>query len=96
MYQPKTALGQAWLEIAGEVCAIFEAKQHDYGPRNIAAFGEKGCLVRAYDKVVRLMRLVWDGRTPANEAIEDTWLDLADYAIIALLVRRGLWPKEEH
>lgn len=28
---------------------------------------------------------------PANEAIEDTWMDIANYAIIAQLCRKGEW-----
>lgn len=95
MYQPKTKLGEQWLEIAGEICELFESKQHDYGPTNIATFGEAGCIVRSYDKVARLVRLVWGKHEPRNETIEDTWKDLADYGIIALLVRRGLWPTKE-
>jgi len=39
--------------------------------------------------------LVWGGRVAKNEAVEDTWIDLADYGIIALLVRRGKWPKSD-
>jgi len=31
--------------------------------------------------------------TPQNESIEDTWKDISIYATIALLVRKGVWPK---
>lgn len=71
--------------------------QPSYGPGNISAFGERGCLIRANDKMQRLIRLVWQ-EVPnplEDETIEDTWLDLANYAIIALMCRRGHWPGVE-
>lgn len=95
MYRPTTPLGEAWLSVALEILELFEKKNADYGPGNISRFGEKGVLVRANDKMERLIRLVWEERTPHNEAVEDTWMDLADYAIIALLVRRGLWEAHQ-
>jgi len=73
---------------------LFKAKQSSYGPGNIAAFGERGCLMRANDKIQRLITLVWNGRENRlrDETIDDTWLDLADYALIAFLCRTGKWP----
>lgn len=71
---------------------LFWRKQEDYGPGNIAAFGEIGCIVRMSDKIERLKRLVVEKREASNESIEDSYLDLLNYAAIALLVRRGLWP----
>jgi len=41
-----------------ELFEIFKAKQADYGPGNIAMGGEKGCLIRANDKLQRLWQLV--------------------------------------
>ncbi len=81
--------------------AIMVRKQHDYGPGNIAAFGELGVLVRLSDKFERLKHLLVTqdaaGRVvprtdaPANESIEDSYRDLLNYALIALMVRQGLW-----
>lgn len=73
---------------------VFKKKQASYGPGNIAGFGEKGCLIRAYDKMQRLKRLTWDNVLDPlqDETIDDTLLDLADYALIMLLVRHGHWP----
>jgi len=62
-------------------------KQKDYGPQNILKFGELGCLVRASDKVERLINLIQNGKDPANEKIEDSWKDLRNYAQIALMER---------
>jgi hypothetical protein len=75
---------------------LFDKKQHDYGNANIAAFGEKGVLVRANDKMARLINL---SRTcclvdeKANyESLDDSWRDLSIYGTIALMVRQGVWP----
>jgi len=32
-------------------------------------------------------------KQPRNEAIEDSWIDAANYGIIGLLVRKGLWGR---
>jgi hypothetical protein len=78
---------------------LFCKKQRDYGPGNINAFGEYGILVRTNDKIERLKHLIAVprnivvGTRPENESIDDTWMDIATYALIALLLRRGQWPK---
>jgi hypothetical protein len=69
-------------------------KHEDYGPMNIAGAPGgpmNGLRVRMYDKLARLNNLVDTGDTPNYESIEDTLLDLANYAIIGLLVQRGQW-----
>lgn len=78
-----------------ELFEMFKAKQSSYGPKNISTFGEKGVIVRINDKLQRLIRLVWYGYEDRieDEKIEDTYFDLADYALIALLVRKGVWPE---
>lgn len=84
-----------WLDIVGEVYNIFCSKNADYGPNNIAALGEEGIVVRLFDKFSRIKRLVFDKEDTdvTNESIEDSIIDLIDYGIILLLVRRGHWPK---
>lgn len=91
---PTTPQARAALEIALANIAVLDAKQQDYGPGNIAAFGEFGCLVRANDKIERLKHLLRTGNAPKNESVEDAWLDLANYAVIAVLCRSGKWSKE--
>lgn len=82
---------QAVRLLANELSDILISKQHDYGHSNIVDFGEYGVLVRANDKMARLKNLLSPlGETqPKNETIEDSWKDLANYAIIALMVRRN-------
>jgi hypothetical protein len=47
--------------------------------------------VRANDKVARLKNLLTNVASPRNESIEDSWLDLSNYSLIAVLCRRGDW-----
>ncbi|WP_448523095.1 hypothetical protein [Pseudothermotoga sp.] len=71
-----------------EKCAeSFAKKQAGHGTGNIAKFGEVGLLVRLNDKVERLINLVTNSERPENEAIDDTLRDIANYAIIWLIVR---------
>lgn len=75
-----------------ELAKIFISKQLDYGPDNIAKFGEIGIIIRMSDKFERLLNLTLSGSEERNEAIEDTYKDISVYAIIALFCRTGLWP----
>lgn len=80
--------------ILGELSTIMIHKHADYGPMNISGAPGgpmNGLRVRMYDKLARLNNLVDTGDTPNYESIEDTLLDLANYAIIGLLVQRGQW-----
>ena len=80
--------------ILSELRSIMMKKQADYGPLNIAlAPGGpmNGLRVRMYDKLARLNNLADKAATPNFESIEDTLIDLANYAIIGLLVQRGQW-----
>ena len=80
-------------EIAYELLNVLYKKHEDYGPMNIAGApggAMNGLRVRMYDKLARLSHL-GDNDTPNYESIEDTLIDLANYAIIGLLVQRGQW-----
>lgn len=79
--------------VADEVAELCIMKQKDYGHGNILAFGEYGVLVRTSDKLERLKNLLKLDHPlePENEAIEDTWMDLAGYSLIALMLRRGIF-----
>jgi hypothetical protein len=74
---------------------ILVSKQKDYGPSNIAnAPGGplNGLRVRIYDKVSRINNLVETGAEPENESLRDSFYDLANYAVIALMVLDDKWP----
>lgn len=81
--------------ILSEIRVIMVRKHQDYGPLNIAMApggAMNGLLVRIHDKMARLENLYYkQSDTPNYESIEDTFIDLANYAIIGLLVQRGQW-----
>jgi hypothetical protein len=79
-----------------ELMSVLLAKHRDYGPRNIAdapGGALNGLRVRIHDKVARINNLVDKSREPRYESLEDSFKDLANYAIIALLVLRDKWDK---
>ena len=80
-------------EQMAELKEIMLKKHHDYGSQNLLNYRDKGVLVRADDKLCRLKSLVWEGKSPENEKVNDTWIDLAGYSILALLLRN---KKLEH
>ncbi len=79
--------------VCQELLEIFIRKHKDYGKGNILDTGEMGILFRISDKVNRLKNLLANQRKPDNESLEDNWLDIAVYAIIAVLYRRGWFQK---
>lgn len=90
-YCIQTDMGREALYIALENVALLDRKHKDYSAENITAFGEFGVLVRVNDKICRLKNLLTVGMEPKNESVEDSWLDLANYALIAQLIRRKIW-----
>lgn len=81
---------KAIVEACNSLAATLIAKRKDYGKGNIERHGEFGVIVRADDKLARLINL-WKLDSAENEPIEDSWKDLAGYAIIGLLFRQGKW-----
>lgn len=85
--------------ILSEIRVIMVRKHQDYGPLNIAMApggAMNGLLVRMHDKMARLENLYYKSSdTPNYESIEDTFIDLANYAIIGLLVQRRQWEGVE-
>lgn len=77
-------------ELCDRMHSLYEAKNSDYGDSvndTFDRFGLDAFLVRLYDKINRVYSLT---RTQAeakvqDEKIEDTLMDLANYAIIALV-----------
>ena len=86
-------LEKIWLLVTQEIFQLWQQRQKKYGRRNIAEFGEVGCLVRGYDKMARLRRALIDkeGEEMDDETVADSWLDLVNYAIMGLMCHRGLW-----
>jgi hypothetical protein len=77
--------------------SVLLQKHKDYGPLNIAlAPGGpiNGLRVRMWDKMARINHLLETGAKPENESLKDSFLDLANYAIIAMMVLDDEWPSE--
>ena len=85
---------------------LFLKKQHDYGPGNISVgtnlqtedevhLSLTGLWFRMNDKLQRLKTLLLGGRTNAveGEPLEDAYLDVSNYGIMATIVGRGKWGK---
>ena len=77
-----------------ELSELLLSKHRDYDPKNIslAPGGPiNGLRVRMHDKLARINNLVDNGADPQHESLEDSFKDMANYAIIGLLVLRGQW-----
>jgi len=85
---------------------LFCKKQHDYGPGNISVGTQlqtkdevklslTGLWFRMNDKIQRLKTMLLDGRVAAvnDEPMEDSYLDVSNYGIMATIVARGKWGK---
>ena len=84
-------------EVIDELGNLLITKQADYGPGNVNnAFGGpmNGLMVRIGDKFERLKNLLSNNKQTNYESVEDSFMDLANYAVIALMVKRGTWPKK--
>ncbi len=84
---------------------LFLHKQHDYGPGNISVGTQlqtaeevklslTGLWFRMNDKIQRLKTLLMTGRESAvDEPLEDAYLDVSNYGIMATIVKNGKWGK---
>ena len=85
---------------------LFLHKQHDYGPGNISVGTQlqtpeeiqlslTGLWFRMNDKIQRLKTLLMSGRNNAveGEPMEDAFLDVSNYGIMATIVKNGKWGK---
>jgi hypothetical protein len=85
---------------------LFLHKQHDYGPGNISVGSQlqteeevklslTGLWFRMNDKIQRLKTLLMGGREAAvnGEPMEDAFLDVSNYGIMATIVKNGKWGK---
>ena len=88
-------LDEAFEEVSSELLATFLQKHKDYGKGNIISIKELGISFRIAEKAERLKNLLISGDKPVNESIDDTWTDIAVYAIIGILYRRGWFEKLE-
>lgn len=74
------------------------SKHKDYGPSNIsqAPGGPlNGLRVRIWDKIARINNLIDSGALPEHESLRDSFIDLANYSIIAVMCLDKTWPGVE-
>ena len=98
-------LAKEFQNIQDEMYETFARKHMDYGLQNISLGGDltkendkkfslTGLAIRLTDKVSRLRNLLVNGKSfVKGEGMEDTFLDVANYGIIGLLVGRDKWKK---
>ena len=97
---------QEFKKIQREQYELFLHKQHDYGPGNISVGTQlltedevhlslTGLWFRMNDKIQRLKNLLMSGRENAveGEPLEDAYLDVSNYGIMATIVSRSKWGK---
>tara|TARA_A100000172_G_C3024844_1_gene104449 strand:- start:22 stop:441 length:420 start_codon:yes stop_codon:yes gene_type:complete len=98
-------LAEEFQNIQEEMYEMFARKHMDYGLNNIALGGNltnqedkkfslTGLCIRLTDKISRLKNLLINGKNfVEGESMEDTFIDIANYGIIGLLVGRDKWKK---
>tara|TARA_Y100000766_G_scaffold65939_1_gene55223 strand:+ start:689 stop:1135 length:447 start_codon:yes stop_codon:yes gene_type:complete len=98
-------LADEFKNIQSEMYEMFARKHMDYGLNNIALGGDltdetdkkfslTGLCIRLTDKISRLKNLLSNGKNYVKgEGMEDTFIDIANYGIIGLLVGRDKWKK---
>lgn len=88
-----------------EQLELLASKMLDYGTDNMKAgtnletqedinFALEGVWFRLSDKVNRWKNLMRTKADPNNESLYDTFMDIANYAIIAKLISRGVWDNK--
>ena len=91
--------------LQSEQYELFCRKQHDYGPSNISVgtnlqtpdeikLSLTGLWFRVNDKVQRIKTMLMGNRESAiDEPLEDAYLDVSNYGIMATIVKNGKWGK---
>lgn len=79
-------------DILTEMDQLYQAKNHDYGnsfDKSLDTFGLIASVVRLSDKFNRLVTLTKSEARVANEKLEDTLIDLANYSIMTVMWLRN-------
>ena len=104
MEQEWPEMTQEFKRLQREQYELFCHKQHDYGPGNISVGTQlitddeihlslTGLWFRMNDKIQRLKTLLMGKRGNAveGEPMEDAYLDVSNYGIMATIVKNGKW-----
>jgi DUF1365 family protein len=106
MEQEWPEMTEEFKRLQREQYELFCHKQHDYGPGNISVGTQlqteediklslTGLFFRINDKIQRVKTLLIGGRVNAveGEPLEDAFLDMSNYGIMATIVKNGKWGK---
>ena len=106
MEQEWPEMTEEFKKLQREQYELFCHKQHDYGPGNISVgspllteedikLSLTGLWFRMNDKIQRLKTLLMNNRVNAvsGEPMEDAFLDVSNYGIMATIVKNGKWGK---
>ena len=92
-------------KLQAEQYILFCSKQKDYGSSNISVgtrlendeevqMSLYGIWFRMHDKIQRAKNLIMTSESAVeNESLEDAFLDLSNYGIMATLVKEKIWGK---
>jgi len=92
--QQQTTEKMNWLmyqQIQGACFEIAQKKSSGYGTAPLKLFGGKSILIRMNDKIARLNNIMEnaDLNKLKDESIDDTLMDLINYATYLIMLRRG-------
>ena len=106
MEQEWPEMTEEFRKIQREQYVLFLHKQHDYGPGNISVGTDlqtkeeiklslTGLWFRMNDKLQRVKTLLLGEKKSVvkDEPLEDAYLDISNYGIMATIVSRGKWGK---
>ena len=100
---PPTTFEGAFGSIFNEAFRLLVERQRKYGPENVRKLGIFGVFGRLADDKVERIRRALNGSIVhgevtlddladfADESFEDALLDIANYALILIALRRGVW-----
>lgn len=105
MEEKYPTMTERFKKLQAEQYILFCSKQKDYGSQNISV-GTKlendeevqmslyGIWFRMHDKIQRAKNLIMTSESAVeNESLEDAFLDLSNYGIMATLVKEKIWGK---
>jgi hypothetical protein len=74
-----------FIEILDGIKELRLRKSHDYG-NSWKVFGLMGVVYQIASKFIRIWNLTRTGKDPKNESLRDSFVDMANYAIMAVQI----------
>lgn len=102
---PRESFEGEFKKIFSEAFMLLVERQRKYGPANIEQQGIPGIITRIKDDKLSRVKRALNGRIvngeiyldpivdADDETFEDALLDIANYALIALALKRGVWGR---